>query len=209
MLLSFDFDGVVVDSFDSVFETLLETHKELGLGREPRPQDLQTIDSLTPESFTALIGVPEEERPCFIKRAFEIQEQKPIPEPFPGIAEVVLELPTIANPIIVTSSTEKIVSAVLEGTSLETSFRKVLGSESGISKSERIKHELASGFSAHQSLMVGDAISDIRQGKLAGVKTVAVSWGFQAEELLLAERPDFLARSPAELAEIIKEISKL
>jgi phosphoglycolate phosphatase len=49
------------------------------------------------------------------------------------------------------------------------------------------------------TMMVGNAISDIRQGKLAKVKTVAVTWGFQSRELLIAENPDHLADTPTDL----------
>jgi phosphoglycolate phosphatase len=52
---------------------------------------------------------------------------------------------------------------------------------------------------ATRTYMIGDAISDIRQGKLAGVQTIAVTWGFQRRDLLLAEQPDYVVDSPAEL----------
>ncbi|MBT4503304.1 MAG: hypothetical protein HOC74_36580 [Gemmatimonadetes bacterium] len=46
-------------------------------------------------------------------------------------------------------------------------------------------------------------MSDIRQGKRAGVRTIAAAWGFQRRHLLLAEAPDFVADEPGDLLEIL------
>ena len=47
--------------------------------------------------------------------------------------------------------------------------------------------------------MVGDAISDIRAGHAAGVGTIAVTWGYQPQERLAAERPTHLAERAADV----------
>ena len=62
------------------------------------------------------------------------------------------------------------------------------------------------GVSPEQTCMVGDAVSDVRQGKPAGIMTIGVDWGFHAGELLQRETPDHLASSPEELFEIFREI---
>ncbi len=53
-------------------------------------------------------------------------------------------------------------------------------------------------------LFIGDSIYDIRTGKNAGMKTVAVTWGYQPKGQLIAENPDFIADSTAEIIEYIK-----
>ena len=50
--------------------------------------------------------------------------------------------------------------------------------------------------------MIGDTISDIRQGKLAEVQTAAVTWGFQPRELLARESPDVMLDDPTDLLNI-------
>jgi phosphoglycolate phosphatase len=50
--------------------------------------------------------------------------------------------------------------------------------------------------------MIGDTIGDIRAGKQSGVQTVAVTWGFQARDLLARELPDYLVDHPEELLTI-------
>lgn len=53
-------------------------------------------------------------------------------------------------------------------------------------------------------LFVGDSIYDVKTGKNAGMKTVAVTWGYQPKELLMAEKPDFIVDSPSQIIEMIK-----
>jgi len=43
----------------------------------------------------------------------------------------------------------------------------------------------------------------VRQGRLAGVRTVAVTWGFQERELLEQEAPDFVINNPKDLLKIV------
>lgn len=45
--------------------------------------------------------------------------------------------------------------------------------------------------------------SDIRHGKAAGVRTVAVTWGYQKRHTLEQEKPDFVVDSPDELLNVL------
>ena len=90
--------------------------------------------------------------------------------------------------------------ASLQDFGLGGAISMVRGGESGRSKAESIS-AVRSSYAAvpGETAMVGDAVSDIRAGKEAGVRTVAVSWGFQDRELLLREAPDILIEDPEEL----------
>lgn len=52
---------------------------------------------------------------------------------------------------------------------------------------------------------VGDAPFDLQAGRAAGVTTIAVPWGFFSRETLLAESPDAMADTPAELLRMCLE----
>ncbi len=54
-------------------------------------------------------------------------------------------------------------------------------------------------------LFVGDSIYDIQTGRNAGMKTLAVTWGYQPKEMLAAENPDFIADTPQDIIEYIKQ----
>ncbi len=58
--------------------------------------------------------------------------------------------------------------------------------------------------SPDETLKVGDTISDIQEGKNAGVKTVAIVSGTQPEDQLRSENPDFVIYQLAELRDIVR-----
>jgi phosphoglycolate phosphatase len=71
-------------------------------------------------------------------------------------------------------------------------------------KSERIQWALDHfRVDRRNAYMVGDACSDIREGKAAGVRTVAVTWGYQPRDFLVTEGPDFVADHPEQLVAIL------
>jgi len=56
-----------------------------------------------------------------------------------------------------------------------------------------------------QVFYVGDETRDIEAAKRAGIKTIAVTWGFNNEKILLKESPDHLIKKPADLLEILRK----
>jgi phosphoglycolate phosphatase len=52
-------------------------------------------------------------------------------------------------------------------------------------------------------LLVGDMTIDLETGKNAGIKTCAVTYGFDSREKLLDARPDFMIDDISELAKIV------
>ncbi len=60
-------------------------------------------------------------------------------------------------------------------------------------------HELPAG----QGVMIGDTTFDIRAGRLHGVRTIGVSWGFGTEESMQAEGMDFYVSDVAALEDRI------
>lgn len=57
-----------------------------------------------------------------------------------------------------------------------------------------------------EMIFIGDSIYDIKTGKAAGMKTIAVTWGYQPKELLEEENPDFFADKPQDIIEYIKSL---
>jgi phosphoglycolate phosphatase len=52
--------------------------------------------------------------------------------------------------------------------------------------------------------MIGDALSDVRAAKEAGVASIAVTWGHQSLETLLRGEPEYIVKSPNELIQVIE-----
>jgi len=57
----------------------------------------------------------------------------------------------------------------------------------------------------NSTFYIGDTSGDVEAGKSAGMKTIAVSHGFQDKTILEKSNPDFLANNLFEIIEIIKK----
>ena len=57
-----------------------------------------------------------------------------------------------------------------------------------------------------EALYFGDSEADMKVGKGAGVKTVAVLWGFRSEKVLESFSPDFMLAHPDELKGILESM---
>ncbi len=204
MLLHFDFDGVIADSFTSLVRIAITAQEVVGFGRPPTDYDFQTIENLTFEDIGRLIGIPESSIACYSNEAMRLQRSmKQLPQIFPDVVSVFQELATRHVLTVISSSDSSWIDGVLQNYTLRSAVTTILGGESGITKTERIVNATrAHGFDLDKTIMFGDSISDIRQGKMAGVRTAAVLWGFQARHLLEAEEPDFVIERPKDLLRI-------
>ena len=59
------------------------------------------------------------------------------------------------------------------------------------------------GMKCENTVFVGDSDTDIKTGKNAGVKTVAVTWGYRNRKLLEEAFADYMADTVDELCEIL------
>ena len=58
-------------------------------------------------------------------------------------------------------------------------------------------------FKKEETVFIGDTNHEVEVGKQAGIKTVAVTWGFYPENRLKALNPDYLVHNIKELEEIL------
>ena len=206
MLINFDFDGVIADSFGQLLALCIGAQKVTGLGRMPVDDDLRRLENLTFEGLADRLEIPSMMVPDFLKTVFEHQQKdQSAVHFFPGMDTLLKDLSRTSDIGIITSSSSDLVRGYLVEYGVAESVSFLCGGEKGRSKKESILDNMDRlSVSPQQTCMVGDAISDIRQGKAAGVMTVAVGWGFQEVELLRRENPDYLAGSPGELLKILK-----
>jgi phosphoglycolate phosphatase len=204
MLIHFDYDGVLVDSFDQLLDIARRVQMQLKEGREVRPEDLRNIRNLTLEELGRFIGLPEDRVPRFASEMFRLLREDPRElTVFEGIPLVLRDLSRKHTIVIITSNAQKVVQETLLRTGIKGYITDILDGESPGSKAEKIRKSMGKfGFAETQTFMIGDALSDITEGKKAGVKTIAVTWGFQPLERLLEGKPDFVAESPPELIRI-------
>ena len=54
-------------------------------------------------------------------------------------------------------------------------------------------------------IYIGDEVRDIEAAKAAGIKMVAVSWGFNSPEILKTKNPDYLIDYPLQLTQLLEQ----
>lgn len=204
MLLAFDYDGVIADSIEQLLSLTVDVQKQINVGRVPTKEDFGALESLTFEDLAVLIGIPDEKISFFTEAVFALQAKITDVNIFPGIRSVFEKLSQHNTLVVISNSQTETVTRTLKSFGLSPTISAVLGSDLGLSKAERIaKVRKAFGARTDETFMIGDAISDIREGKLAKVSTIGVTWGFQPQHLLEVERPDFIVNAPIELLDTI------
>ena len=205
-LVCIDYDGVLVDSLDRMVYLLGRAQAAIGVGRAPTAADLQNVFNLNLYDLAIALGIPPERIPEFERSASRIQrEDRSRPAMFPGIPQVLRQIAEGSAIAIVSFNLRDEILDVLSAHHLEDCVSLVSDGSDSRPKRERIRLTLEHlGVYAHKAFMVGDARSDIREGRAAGVQTVAVTWGYQPREALAAEGPDFMATHPRDLLAIVK-----
>jgi phosphoglycolate phosphatase len=201
-MLIFDYDGVIADSLEYNLEI---TNRACALAapkaRLATVDDLYELSSMSFDELAGSIGVEPDEIPaCLV----EINRLLAIPNErtklFDGMAEVIREAAGQHRLAIVSHNTEIAIDHVLSMNSLRHYFSDILGAESPGDKTAQITYLLEKyQVDGKQAYMVGDSVSDIISARLAGVNSIAVSWGFQPIVRLKPALPDFIVTTPEQL----------
>ncbi len=63
------------------------------------------------------------------------------------------------------------------------------------------------GIERSQAVIIGDSWHDARAGKSAGMRTIAVLWGYGTRENLTPESPDYFVQEPTEILNILAKMN--
>ncbi len=200
-LLLFDFDGVVVDSLAFYEHSVNLCLKRLGA---PLLKDRSDFLALFDDNFyegIAKRGVRKEDLTHATARVAPQLDYGKI-----GIHTEVLD-------VVETLRTEHVLSLISSNSAqairaihsaIDSYFDHVLGYEFMFSKIDKIRHEMKrTGIPKERTYYIGDTVGDIKEGKTAGVRTVAVTWGWHPRERLAIASPDFIVDTPQELEKIV------
>ena len=200
----FDFDGVLVDSLAHNLEAAVTACRAVGHDRIPTSKDIEAMENMVFGELLHIIGMDEARIEEAVRLTFAELAKDPGPLPFfSGIPEAVRCLSSSHRLGVLTTNMSEHVVTQLGYAGLSEHFELIMGADLPGSKADKLLHlRQESGLDGGNILMVGDAVSDIRHAKAAGVRSVGVSWGFQSREKLLAEEPDVMVDEPAQLCEL-------
>ena len=203
-VLIFDYDGVLVDSLELFMKHFIFACKKEGFHNVSSKKDfLKLFEKNMYESMYEL-GMSKKNilNIVYYMRDHLLKNQDKL-DVFPGIKETLEYLSKNNILIVVTSNDTSVVKSFIKSHEIDF-FDEIFGSDKEVSKIAKIK-KIKTLFEGDNFFYIGDTTGDISEGKLAGVKTVGVSWGWHPRDKLLKAEPDFLIDESSELIDILEK----
>lgn len=200
----FDFDGTIADSFEYVFDFLLNQAKRLG--KKP-DENSEAYHHLPMKDVALALGIPAWRLPwVYLKGRRVIRERLLEVEPFPGMTEVIQSLHDHGYRLfIVSANSGRNVRHFLREQQLLTYFTAVRGGASLFGKAILIRQlRLRFHVKPHDCWLVGDEVLDLEAALAARVHPVMVEWGFARPGDLERLSPTKTARIPADILKLIQ-----
>jgi len=204
-VIVFDFDGVLADTMKDMLQFSKIVCEAMGYPCEPSPNDLNALERMSFSELGKQLGIPANNVAEFVDLTFQLFAVQPLPPRiFPGMKDVVLRLASDYKIAILTGNTSAVVNRFLDHHGLSSSIDKVFGEDIPGDRAVKLAQLVSIlGGPGGKSYMVGDAVSDIRVARAASVTSIAVTWGHQSEQKLLADKPCFLVHTPQELLQVL------
>lgn len=226
-LLIFDLDGTLVDTSRDITNAINHAVAPFGV----KPLSIETAKSMVGSGISKLLGelidpgIKEQgtTKKNVNKADAQHSSEKAIErfldhysghlldntKPYPKVKETLSELRRYKKAVI-SNKREILCRQVLKGLNLSIFFDIILGSDSVSEKKpspipvfEVLKRL---GISKNETVMTGDSNFDIEAGRAAGIKTIAVTYGYRSKELL--KDADFMIDSFEELLPLLPLINK-
>lgn len=207
-LIIFDFDGVLVDSFDTFYLFVRDAMKHIGLSLTPD----QYRDFFIGNVHQSIKNLINDENKYALAMEFRdsnydkyYNEKSHKVKLFPGAIKFLKEISKNYVLTIASSGRENNIKKLLEENGVKNLFSLILAN-SATSKEGMIR-EILDKFNkkAEVSVMITDTVGDIITAKRSGLKTIAVTWGFHSKEGLVAAKPDKIAENFKKLELILNK----
>jgi phosphoglycolate phosphatase len=200
----FDFDGVLLDSFDTVLKELGTLHQKFNLPKLTEEKLSELFDGNFWENHKAL-GLSEESENKLkseLKDALaRTQSEMPF---FDSIKEILTELSMSFEIIILSSNHAENIENRFEKEGLRGIVKAVSGTETPGNKEEKIQKIIAD---ANDSVIfVTDTKGDLLEAQDLDIIKVGVTWGYHSKARLLAGNPTIIINDPKELLEFLSNL---
>lgn len=199
-LVVLDVDGTLIDSF-GWFCGVLNGVADRYRFRRVEPHEIESLRRLGAREILRHLGIPRWKVPFIARHMHDLAARDAASlHPFPGISEMLTELPKAGARLAILSSNR------------EDVVRRVLGPEDSarigawscgasiFGKARRLRRLVeASRLPPGQVLCVGDEVRDAEAARAIGCVFGAVAWGYTDPQALAALAPDHLFREPGEV----------
>lgn len=199
-ILIFDFDGTIADTMWHLIEISNSLADRFGYDKVELHEVEKMRDWTSQEVFKHL-KVPILKIPHILALARkQLRAQLGEVKTFEGIKGVLLQLKDMGHEIgIFTSNSQENVEAILKINELNI-FDFILTTPKLHNKNRGLKRIMRrKKFHKDNIIYVGDETRDIVAAKKAGVRVMAVAWGYNTIEKLSSFEPDFVCHEPEDI----------
>ena len=193
----FDFDGTIADSLQASLAVFYEVTHRTPLPRE----DVSRLRGLTAVRLLHELNIPVW-RALFLARKARLKFATHVDEIdlIPGMDVAIRTLAKRYKLFVLTSNNEANVRRFLRRFELEAYFAAVYGGAKPWRKEKVLRRLMRhEGIDAPAAWYVGDGAWDVRAAHAAGLKAVAVTWGFSNLHVLKKSAPEALVFTADEL----------
>lgn len=205
--LLFDLDGTLVDSSQGIINAFTYTFTQMNL-EVPDVKVLSTFIGPPLETTFDNFFTDKTQVEIAIQHFREFYKKEGVYQVhlYKGIPEMLDKLKSSEYTLYVTTSKhEPMAIHMLEELGIDNYFTKIYGSMSNrFVKADVVKACLEEeALDTDQTVIIGDTQFDIIGGKVAGIKTLGVTWGFGTESDLIIADADQIAHSPKEILSLL------
>ncbi len=196
----FDFDGTLMDTSGVILSTIKATIKDMGLPDKTEEECRSIIGIRTDEAGRYLypdLDISNKEFARTFRANYDRLQKDAKEKPYPGVIETLTKLRNDGHRLAIASS-RRLVSLTdyLDKLGIKDWFDMIVGADNvtkGKPDPEPVLTVLNTlGWSADDTLVVGDADVDIMMGNAAGCKTCAVTYGNGSITSLKGAKPDLM-----------------
>jgi len=211
-LIMFDLDGTLVNTAQDITNALNFAIKPYGMKILTVEDTIQLIGEGVSRLVEKILPAEKMNLKSELMNGFlEYYSEHLIDnsKEYPHIKET-LENLTYLKKAVISNKREDLSKRLLEELSLSEYFDLIIGSDTAGERKPSavpILYVISKlGESPEESIIVGDSHYDIEAGKNAGIKTVAVTYGYRPRESLL--KADYIIDDIRELVPLLNKISE-
>jgi len=205
-LIVFDFDGTIADTLEAARRILNEMSAMYGF-KSVDPDEIDVLRHCNLSELISHLGISKIQLPRLLMQGTKkLKSRIDSLDLIEGVKEAVVALSDRGYELgVLTSNSKENVELFLKKHGLEGKF-SFISSTSKLTGKNKHMRSICKTFSIDvgSMLYVGDELRDIKAAKKANVPIVAVSWGFNAREVLTTLSPEYLVDEPGELLTIIE-----
>lgn len=203
--LIFDFDGTIADSFElvvSIFYHITNQPHHLP------PEEIERLRGMSLVQAAEELHIPPWKMPFLVilgrrrmtKQIGDIRAHK-------GIVEVIRKLHNEGHQLyIMSSNSNRNILKFLARNEIVYEFVNVYGGAGLLNKARLLNRVLKkNNLDKNDTWYIGDEVRDIVASQHAGVRVMAVSWGYNTKAILSEHQPTKLIDEPEEIITTLEE----